>query len=185
MTWNSCSIAHDKPAQQRLAAAGVAGAEHANARQLDIGCERPHDARARRSVAAEVALGVLDHLQLAVVVAEHCDGVVDATHEWMVELDSAVEDADPDTGAGGAAPGPLPGHLVRQRDGHADPVDRLGRQAPGGKVLVLGVLVQLDDGAHRTPIIAGSGQASWCSARRPPRPERRESPRLASEVVDR
>ena len=105
---------------------------------------------------AEVAFRVVDDLQLAVVVAHDRDRAVDATDERMVELDAAVEDADPDAGAGRAAPRPLSRHLRRASvDGHADPVDGLRRKAPGRKFLLFfGVLVELDGGAHRTPIIA-------------------------------
>ena len=105
---------------------------------------------------AEVSLRVVDDLQLAVFVANDGDRVVDATDERMVELDAAVEDADPDSGARRAAPRPLSRHLVGQGHRHPDPVNRLGRKAPGRKFLLFfgGVLVQLDGGAHRTPIIA-------------------------------
>ena len=153
----------DRPrqaAQHGLAAALVAGAEDADARQLDVGGERAHDPGAGRSVPAEVALAVVDDLQLAVLVAKDCDRAVDAADERMVELDAAVEDADPDAGAGRAAPRPLSCHLLGQRHRHADPVHRLRRQAPGRKVLLFGVLVQLDRRAHRTPIIAGSALES-------------------------
>ncbi len=127
--------------QHGFAAALVAGAEDADARQLDVGSERAHDPGARRAVPAKVALVVVDDLQLAFLVAQDRDRVVDAADERMVMLDAAVEDADPDAGAGRAAPRPLPRHLVGQRHRHADPVDGLRRQAPGREVLLFGVLV--------------------------------------------
>ena len=127
--------------QHGLAAALVAGTEDADARQLDVGRERPHDPGAGRAVPAEVALVVFDDLQLAVLVAQDRDRVVDAADKRMLVLDAAVEDADPDAGAGRAAPRPLPRHLVGQRHRHANPVDGLCRQAPGREVLLFGVLV--------------------------------------------
>ncbi len=120
-----------EPAQHRLAAAFVAGAEDAHARQLRVGNERADDPRTGRSVPAKIAFRVVDDLELVVVVAQNRDGAVDATDERVLELDAAVEDADADTGPGRTAPCPLPGHLLRQRHRHADPVDRLGRKAPG------------------------------------------------------
>src|SRR5207247_8844144 len=124
-----------------LAPARVALAPDADARQLGFGSNRPHDAGTRGAVTAEIALAVVDDLQLAVLVAEDGDRVVDAADERMVELDAAVEDADADACAGRAAPRPLARHLLGQRRRQADPVDRLRRQAPGRELLLSGVVV--------------------------------------------
>jgi hypothetical protein len=81
----------------------------------------------------------------------------------MVELDPAVEDAEADARPGGVAPGPLAGHLVGQREGNGDPLDRLGRQAPGGKRLALGFVRDLGPHDHAA-MIAQDGPAhaySW------------------------
>jgi len=60
----------------------------------------------------------------------------------MVELDAAVEDADAHARAARAVPRPLPRHLLGQRHRHPNPVDGLGRQAPGRQLLVFFELVQ-------------------------------------------
>ena len=105
---------------------------------------------------AEIALAVLEDLQLALLVAEDRHRVVDSADERMVELDAAIEDADPDAGARRAASGPFPRHLIGQRHRHPDPVNRLRGQAPGREVLSFVVFVQFDRGAHRARIIARS-----------------------------
>src|SRR5207244_5169921 len=116
-----------------------------------------------RAVAAKVALVVVDDLQRAVFALDDRDRVVDPAHEWMVELDAAVEDAHPDAGTGRAAPRPLPGHLLGQRHRHADPLDRLRGQTPGWELLLFLELVQLDRGAH----CAQRNRAKSCALRRP------------------
>src|SRR6266542_1494987 len=52
----------------------------------------------------------------------------------MIELDAAVEDADPDALPGRTAPGPLTGDLRRPRALERNLVGRAGRQAPGGEL---------------------------------------------------
>ena len=85
---------------------------------------------------AEVALGVLDELDL-VLVADAVEGhrPVDLADERMAGLDAAVEDADADAFARGAAPGPLARDALRPVDSDRDLVARAGRKAPGGKAL--------------------------------------------------
>src|SRR4029079_14520484 len=51
----------------------------------------------------------------------------------MVRLDAAVEDADADACAGRPSPRPLAGDLAGPGLGQLDTLDRVGREAPGGK----------------------------------------------------
>ena len=126
----------DRPAEsleQDGAAARVAGAEHPDAHQLALGCQRANDPRASGAVPAKVALGVVlldDHL---FTLDRDRDGLLHVAHQGMTGFDAAVEDAHPRTGAGRSAPRPfardLAGPLLRQ----GDPLGRLRSEAPGWK----------------------------------------------------
>jgi hypothetical protein len=68
-------------------------------------------------VPAEVAFRVRRDDGLVVFAERHGDRILDLTDEWMVRVDTAVEDANADALAGRAAPRPLAGDLARPLDG--------------------------------------------------------------------
>ena len=121
ITSKPCSTAQRRPAEQDVPAAGEAGAEHADARELAVRRERADDPGAGRPVAAEVALRVLgDHRPRRPRRRETATACSTSPDERMAALDAAVEDADADALARRVAPRPLArdlaGPLDRQRD---------------------------------------------------------------------
>jgi hypothetical protein len=125
----------DRPAeagQEHGAAALEAGPEDAGADEAALRRELADDSRTGCAVAAEVALGVLDDLDLVLVVAVEGDGAFDFAHARMAGLDPAVEDADADALSGRAAEGPVAGDTLGPVDADRDPVTGPGREAPRG-----------------------------------------------------
>ena len=115
-----------QPVQHGLAAALVAGAEDADARQLDVGRERAHDPGAGRAVPAEVALVVVDDLQLALLVAQDRDRVVDAADERMVDARCRCRGCRPGRRRRSSRPTPTPASPGRA----ASPARGSGRRPP-------------------------------------------------------
>ncbi len=131
----------DRPAQalqEHGAAAGVAGAEHAHARELAFGRKRPDHAGARGAVAAQIAGRVLLVDGDVLTLDGDRDRLLDLADQCMPCLDPAVQDADAHSGPGGGAPRPLARDLARPGLRQGDVVDRLGGQAPGGEWFFLG-----------------------------------------------
>ncbi len=128
----------DRPAEaleQHGPAAGVAGAEHAHARQLRLGREGPDDPRAGGAVTRDVALVVVHDAHLLPVDLD-AHRPRHRADERVVELDAAVEDADARPRPGRPAPGPLAGDALRPL-GRERELRRggLAADAPGGKSL--------------------------------------------------
>ena len=125
-----------EPLQQDSPAAGVAGSEDANARQLAFRRKRPDHTRTRGAVPAEIACGVLLVDDDLVSLDGDGDRLLDFPYEGMACLDSAVEHAYARARAGCTTPRPLAVDLAGPFLGQDNPVDGLGRQAPGGKLFL-------------------------------------------------
>src|SRR4029077_5457792 len=87
----------DRPAetgQEDVSASREARAEHPDARQLAVGCERADDPGAARSVPAEIAFGVVYDHGFAIRAERDGDRLLHDPDVWMLRVDAAVEDAD-------------------------------------------------------------------------------------------
>src|SRR5215218_10018451 len=123
----------DRPleaAEQDGSAPRVAGAEHPDAVELALGCDRAHDPGTRRPVPAQVTLVVLLHDPLAAPPATDRDCPLELPNHRMPPLDAAVEDADANTRSLGVPPGPLACDAFRPLVAQPDLVDGVRGQAP-------------------------------------------------------
>jgi hypothetical protein len=106
---SECGGEHESLAGQTLT-------EDAQAVQPALRGNAPDDACARRTVPEQVGMRreVDGDLVVALGIEPEGGGGVDAADEWMVRVDSAVDDRDVDAGAGCSAPRPVAGDRGRE-----------------------------------------------------------------------
>jgi hypothetical protein len=99
-------------------------------------------------VPRDVTLGVFRRDNLVVLTDRDDDGALEVPDERVSCFDSRVEDADARSFAARASQRPIAGDALGPLPRESDAVDRILRQAPGGKRSLARILAVGDDIAH-------------------------------------
>ena len=159
----------DRPpetSEERRPTAREPGAQDTHADQAAFRGESANDPGAGGPVAAEVSLLILLDDELSGLGDCDGDGPIDLSHERVVRLDTAVDDAHGGPLAGRAPERPLTVDAIGPLQRNRNSIDCVPRQAPGRKLLF--ALVRNDGGVGFHRIILASKHVGWKNGPRSP-----------------